>query len=293
MLIPTAAQYATYTLPADPDEDDLQLLIKPYQAMIVAQFRAILYRTERSKYYPWLDTKINLITGEDLPSSHPLLGRDLVSGWVQGRGLESMAKFAAWLTPFAKDAEAARLIARARRLAADLAERLQQARARNGGHLYFYMTPAGQAFTFGPDMARIPVTLDAASPHGYSDLFSAKGMYAAAHLLGDAAAISAARVFCQAVYRDVLARTFRSDQPQPDTGARAWIGEAFSHGPHMISLGMAALMAEFEPGPQAASVGLTLAQHILATHVNLGSKWPQFREHDLVEFVDGRPTLRR
>ena len=84
--------------------------------------------------------------------------------------------------------------------------------------------------------------------------------------------------FCQAVLdRDVLARTFRSDQPQPDTGARAWIGEAFSHGPHMISLGMAALMAEFEPGPQAASVGLTLAQHILATHVNLGSKWPQFR----------------
>ena len=74
MLIPTAAQYATYTLPADPDEDDLQLLIKPYQAMIVAQFRAILDRTERSKYYPWLDTKINLITGEDLPSCTSALG---------------------------------------------------------------------------------------------------------------------------------------------------------------------------------------------------------------------------
>ena len=75
-------------------------LVEPYQAMIVTQFRAILDRTERSEYYPWIDTKINLITGEELPPAHPLLGRDLVSGWVQGRGLESVAKFAAWLAPF-------------------------------------------------------------------------------------------------------------------------------------------------------------------------------------------------
>jgi mannose/cellobiose epimerase-like protein (N-acyl-D-glucosamine 2-epimerase family) len=49
---------------------------------------------------------------------------------------------------------------------------------------------------------------------------------------------------------------------------------------------MAALFAEFEPGPQAADVGLTLARHILETHVNLSGKWPELREHDLVEFVD-------
>ena len=54
----------------------------------------------------------------------------------------------------------------------------------------------------------------------------------------------------------------------------------------MIALGMAALFAEFEPGPQAADLGLTLARYILETHVNLGGRWPQFREYDLVEFVD-------
>ena len=54
----------------------------------------------------------------------------------------------------------------------------------------------------------------------------------------------------------------------------------------MIALGMAALFAEFEPGPQSASLGLTLARYILDTHVNLGGRWPQFREYDLVEFVD-------
>ena len=135
-------------------------------------------------------------------------------------------------------------------------------------------------------MQRMPVALDAASPHGYSDLFCAKGMYAAAHLLGDPDAVSEARAFCMAVYRDITARAFRSDQPQPADGARAWVTGAFSHGPSMIALGMAALFVEFEPGPQAADLGLTLARYILETHVNLGGRWPQFREYDLVEFVD-------
>ena len=286
MLTPIPAQYATVILPDQPTASDLVSVIEPYQAMIVTQLRAILDRTERSEYYPWIDTKINLITGEDLPPVHPLLGRDLVSGWVQGRGLESVAKFAAWLAPFAGDGEVDRLIARARRQAADLLAKLRQARTVNGGHLYFFMTPAGQAFDFGPDMARLPVTLDAASPHGYSDLFCAKGMYAAAQLLGDPDAVSEARDFCMAVYRDITARAFRSDQPQPAEGARAWVADAFSHGPHMIALGMAALFAEFEPGPQAAELGLTLASYILDTHVNLGGRWPQLRAYDLVEFVD-------
>ena len=148
------------------------------------------------------------------------------------------------------------------------------------------MTPAGQAFDLGPETQRTPVALDVSSPHGYSDLFCAKGMYAAAHLLGDPAAASEARAFCMAVYDDITARAFRSDQPQPADGARAWVTGAFSHGPHMIALGMAALFAEFEPGPQSAEMGLTLAQYILDTHVNLGGRWPQFREYDLVEFVD-------
>ena len=286
MRTPITAQYTTVTLPDAPTPSDLRRLIEPYQAMIVAQLRTILDRTERSEYYPWIDTKINLTTGEELPPTHPLLGRDVVSGWVQGRGLESVAKFAAWLTPFDGDGEVDRLSARARRLADDLLARLRQTRTVNGGHLHFFMTPAGQAFDFGPDLARMPLALDAASPHGYSDLFCAKGMYAAAHLLGDPDAVSEARAFCMAVYHDIATRAFRSDQPQPADGARAWVTGAFSHGPSMIALGMVALFAEFEPGPPSAEMGLTLAQYILNTHVNLGGRWPQFRAYDLVEFVD-------
>jgi mannose/cellobiose epimerase-like protein (N-acyl-D-glucosamine 2-epimerase family) len=153
------------------------------------------------------------------------------------------------------------------------------------------MSPTGEAFTLGPGAQRIPLALGAGSPHGYSDLFCAKGMYSAAYLLGDADAIREARAFCMAVYRAVLARTFRSDQPQPGFGARAWIAEAISHGPAMISLGMAALFAEFEPGPDAVATGLALAQYVIENHVNLHGKWPALRDHDLVEFVDeaGKP----
>jgi mannose/cellobiose epimerase-like protein (N-acyl-D-glucosamine 2-epimerase family) len=293
LLTPTAARYRALILPDHPTGNDLHNLVEPYRAIIMAQFHAVLDRTERSEYYPWIDTKINLITGEEMPFTHPLLGRDLVSGWVQGRGLEAVIKFAAWLAHFAGDAEVDRLITRGRRLAADLLALLQKARAHNGGHLHFFMTPAGRAFDIGADAVRIPLALDAASPHGYSDLFAAKGMYAAAYMLGDPAAMSAARAFCLAVYRDILARRFRSDQPQPASGARAWVGDAFSHGPYMISLGMAALFAEFEPGPQAVDLGLTLARHVLAEHVNLDGKWPQFQEYDLVEFVDaaGQPYV--
>lgn len=291
MLPPTQARYSPVLLPPHPGPHDLQRLVDPYRAIIVTQLRAILDRTERSDFYPWIDTKINLLTGEDLPAHDPLLGRDVVSGWVQGRGLETVARFAAWLAAYGEDPEAASLVERSRRLAAALLTKLREARSANAGHLHFFMTPAGQAFFFGPERARCPLSLRAGSPYGYSDLFGAKGMYAAAHLLGEPAAIDEARSFCMAVYRDVLARGFRSDQPQPDTGARAWIDGAFSHGPAMISLGMAALFAEFEPGPDAVEMGLALARYVLGAHVNLGGKWPGLREYDLVEFVDdgGRP----
>jgi hypothetical protein len=286
MLTPVTAQYETVTLGLHPTTRDLRTLVEPYWAMILAQLRAVLDRTERSEHYPWVDTKFNLITGEELPPTHPLLGRDVISGWVQGRGLESVVRFATWMTRFAGDDEVDGLIERARRLAANLLARLQQARALNGGHLYFFMTSSGRAFVLGPDMERSGVALGPSSPYSYSDLFCAKGMYAAANLLGDSISARDARAFCKNVYRGILARSFRSDQPQPAAGARSWVPGAFSHGPYMIALGMAALFAEFEPSYEAAALGLTLAEHILAAHVNLDGKWPRLREYDLVEFVD-------
>ncbi len=291
MPVPASARYSAVYLPSTPSPDDLRLLAEPYRAIIVTQLRAILDRTERSEFYPWIDTKIDLLTGEDLPAHDPLLGRDVASGWVQGRGLETIARFALWLAPYGGDRDAEALIQRTRRLAGDLLARLRAARRVNGGHLHFFMGPDGRAFGFAHDRTRRPLVLGADSPYGYSDLFGAKGIYLAAHLLGDDDARSEARAFCLDVYRAILARTFRSDQPQPPSGARAWVDGAFSHGPAMIALGLAALFAECEPGPEPVDLGLALARYVLDNHVNLRGKWTELREFDLVEFVDagGRP----
>ena len=154
------------------------------------------------------------------------------------------------------------------------------------------MTSTGEAIDLNKNFEREPLSL-AGSPHSYSDLFCAKGMYAAANLLDDATAAAEARAFCIAVCRDIFSLAFRSDQPQPDAGARAWIPGAFSHGPAMIALGAAALLARFEPGPESVGLGLALARHVLDGHVNVAGKWPELCDLELVEFVDdaGRPYV--
>ena len=73
MQSPTDARYAAIHLPPEPEDQDLRALVGPYQAIVVSQFRAILDRTERSEFYPWIDTKLDLITGKDFAPVHPLL----------------------------------------------------------------------------------------------------------------------------------------------------------------------------------------------------------------------------
>lgn len=287
MTTSLADTYHFIRQPEQPVADDLAALRVPYCAMIVAQLGAILERTERSPFYPWLDTKLDLLTGADFPAEHPLLGWDLVSGWVQGRGLEAMVGFGRWLAPHAGDPAVAALRVRIARLTADLLARLRAVRAVNGGHLYFAMTPAGQAFRFDGALRRQPVALGAEAPANYSDLFTAKGMLAAAHFLGDRPALDEARSFALAVCEAALQRTFASDQPPPPAGAPAWIAGAHSHGPAMISLGTAALLVQIEPGPESVALGLRLAHHVLDGHVNLAGRWPELQAYDLVEYVDG------
>lgn len=296
---PLAARYQPAMLPAVPTAGDFKRLIEPYCAIIATQFSAILDRTERhldldDGIYPWIDTKLDLSTGRDLPHDHPWLGLSLVSGWVQGRGLEGLAAFGAWLAPYADSPEVAALLARLRKLVAALADRVRSVRKANGGHLYFAMTTDGQPFELDDTFNRVPVTLDASSPSNFSDLFAAKGLYAAAHFLGDAGLQAEARAWCLALCDDILAGRFRSDQPQPKGLASVVaVPGASSHGPAMIALGLAALMARHEPGLASTEMGLRLARRVFYGHVNLDNRWPWLRPFDLVEFIgeDGWPAV--
>ena len=294
MQTPLTAQYQPILLPTRLDASDLRALCEPYEAIIVTQFRAILDRTEAGPLYPWIDTRLDLSTGADLPAADPRFGPGLVSGWVQGRGLEGLATFGGWLAAWAQDHEVEALLGRVRRLTAALLAQFRAARARYGGHLYFSMLPDGMPITVDAQHRQLRVTPGATAPHNYSDLFAAKGMLAAAHFLGSEAALDEARVYCRAVYDDILALRFRTDQPQPAGLASAVsVPGGFSHGPHMIALGMATHFARCEPGPVSAEMGLRLTRRILYAHVNLAGRWPALRQDDLVEFItaEGKPHV--
>lgn len=294
MQTPLTAQYRLILLPTQPDTADLYALVEPYEAIVVTQFRAILDRTERGPLYPWIDTRLDLITGADLPAADPRFGPGLVSGWVQGRGLEGLTTFGLWLRAWAGDPEVEALLARVRRLTAALLAQVRAARARHGGHLYFTMLPDGMPITVDAQHRQLRVVLDATSPHNYSDLFAAKGMLAAAHFLGNDIALDEARAYCHAVYDDILALRFRTDQPQP-SGLASVVSAAgaLSHGPHMIALGMATHFAAYEPGPASVEMGLRLARRVLYAYANLDNRWPALRKNDLVEFIttDGEPYV--
>ncbi len=295
---PLDASYRHVILPAAPTAGDFGKLIEPYRAIVVAQFSAILARAERhldrsDGLYPWLDTKLDLVTGQDFPADHPWLGLGLVSGWVQGRGLEGLAAFGTWLTPYAASPKVAALLARVRKLVAALADRVRSVRRANGGHLYFAMTLEGEPVQLDEDYRRVPVVLDASSPGNFSDLFAAKGLYAAARFLDDAGMLAEARSWCLALCDDILAGRFVTDQLQPrGLASVVAVPGGRSHGPAMIALGMAALLARYEPGPESTEIGLRLARRVFYGHVNLEDRWPMLRPFDLVEFIaeDGRPA---
>ncbi len=294
MQTPFTAQYRPILLPTQPDVFDLDAIREPYEAMIVTQFRTILDRSERGPLHPWIDTRLDLTTGADLPAADPRFGPGLVSGWVQGRGLEGLATFGVWLGAWAGDPRVDALLARTRRLTAALLAQLRAARAQYGGHLYFTMLPDGMPITVDAQHRQLRVALDAPAPHNYSDLFAAKGMLAAAHFLGNEAALDEARAYCRAVYDDILALRFRTDQPQPARLASVVSAAGgFAHGPHMIALGMATHFARHEPGPASAEMGLRLARRVLYAHVNLATRWPALRQNDLVEFItpEGEPHV--
>ncbi|MDD3154311.1 MAG: AGE family epimerase/isomerase [Victivallaceae bacterium] len=243
------------------------------------EFRALLMRSidtmiarfqKNGSAYLFLDTKFSASADRDFDSGDALFKRrEYVYGWIQGRGLESLAEHAAWL----EAAGDARRAGEVDHFLLQLGETLEDCRKKNGNRLYFAMRPDGSAIT--------PLESENAN---FTDLFYAKGLYAAALRLGKAQWRTQAESMFRRVISDIRTGKFRTDQRLFDPKNQGgFVSGKFPQGPRMIALGG---LARFGWDAQAAE----FINETLTHHVNLG-QWAQMERFDFVEALDreGRP----
>ncbi|MFH1742766.1 MAG: hypothetical protein ABIH23_27485 [bacterium] len=279
--------YRGVVLPEQPSIEQIRQVVPDYEAMIESVMTVIVDRYECNPEYGWLDTKINLTSGQDFPREDRPRGPDTVYGWIQGRGLEALVGHARWFRKYLKGQDRASLVSPLDRIIGELLDRLRRTRERNSGHLFFFMTPDGDPFKLDEAGAVHPVTLTQRSAHNFSDLFCAKGMYAAARYLEELDALDDAREYCRRVDNAIWQGRFVTDQQSFDLGRPIEImPERRFHGPFMIEIGTAALLAEYEKDSESVDFGLKLIRYVLDYHTNLNGRWSELRKYDFFEFID-------
>ncbi len=288
--IPTPT-YRGVLLPDDPAQWDREALRTDHAAIARATMEMLVERFEQEPEYGWLDLKVDAATGLEFDRDDPIRGRNAVYAWIQGRGLEAIAGHGAWLASLG-DADSEALATRLRYVAETVLARLRLVRRQNGGHLFFFLAPGGRPFRINIRGQREPVTLDADSPHNFSDMFGSKGMLAAAAWLGDSEARTEAEAYLESVARAVLAGRFVTDQqPLDPRNPVAPVAGRLLLGPPMILIGGMAMWVEAGGGTRAARLGLDLVRRVLDRHVETREVHRIIEHHDIWEFStpDGRP----
>ena len=93
--------YLGTSIPEDPSDADLKAVCSDYAIMCTTVMRAIADRYDPA--YPFVNTKLDLITGQDFAADDPVRGKQAVYGWIQGRALEALAGHARWLSSRGED----------------------------------------------------------------------------------------------------------------------------------------------------------------------------------------------
>jgi len=277
--------YRAALLPEVPGLEDLPSIVPDYTAMLLSVMETIADRYEGSPNIPLVDTKLNVITGEDFADDDPVKGRNAVYGWIQGRALEAIVGHCGWMR---RRGIGSSLLPRLEAIFPELLAELRRRRDLNGGHIAFLSTLGGEPFTVGVDGTPVPFSLGADAPYGFSDLFTAKGMLAAAHYLEDDASWADALDYCTRVDEAIWGGRFQNDQQtlDPKNPIEPRPGQ-FQQGPYMIQIGSAALLAE-QGHSGSAAMGLALIQHELSTYANLAGRIDELEEGDFWEAVDGQ-----
>jgi len=203
----------------------------------------------------FLNTKVNSISLKDYGAEDGLRGPQFTYGWIQGRGLESLAAHAAYFG--ASDPElAARLDDAGRALYAGM-KALQAS-----GHAYFCYDAAMKPVypAEGGDLA--PQTTPA-DIYTYSDAFVAKGLVAGAARYAPED-LPTNLEYLARVIAAIEAGRFQMDERRP-LSDESLAAQADDFGPRMILLGAAALLVDAGV-PEAAAFAQRFIAHVLERH---------------------------
>lgn len=246
--------------------------------LIQAGLEFILARADVS--YPFIDTKLDLQTGEDFADS--LRGRNAIYTWIQSRGMEALSVHSRWLSE-KEDTWAADLAERARDLVRKVVSRMEAARAAGRGRLPFLMDPNGTPLTVGAGGQVLPDPEWCGDACSLSDLFYAKGLLGAGDILGEPTMIKDAKTLLQAVVDDLRRERFVFGQIALDPkNPVTTVPGRHSYAGKMIGIGAATLFYRVTGDDFYRDLGLEFIDHILQKHTgeNLG-----FREGDICEFI--------
>lgn len=203
----------------------------------------------------WLNTKMNSVTLKDYTAHDGAAGPDYLYGWIQGRGLETLAVFAEFFETV-DSALAAQLDLWGKRLYEALAD--LQAR---DGHVYFCydagMTPVSwESGTALPQETSTNVWT-------YSDAFAAKGLTAAAARY-DPSRLPHYLHYLETVIESIPQRQFVVNEKLPLTAATL-AEQLDDYGPRMILLGACGLLEDIGHADKAA-YGKEFVQQVIERH---------------------------
>ena len=177
------------------------------------------YRKHRSSY-PFIDMKIDTITGEEFPDNSNaedgILGigrsRNTIFTWIQGRGLEALAGHYYWLKNSALTGKNDKkpdleLISELSHL---VVNKLESFREQNSGRMWFIFDTNGTPFTFEKGMKQAISLKDI--PYNFSDIFYVKGLMASSVMIKDSEKTEKAKKYCKQTLDAILSGIFASDQ---------------------------------------------------------------------------------
>jgi mannose/cellobiose epimerase-like protein (N-acyl-D-glucosamine 2-epimerase family) len=263
-----------------------------YREMTLTVLDTILTRFDADPDYPFIDTKLDILTGNNFGESDGR-GRSRIFGWIQGRGIEALAEHASWLCR-EFDSHSPAIQDRLDRISVMLnilVDQMETLRDRNGGSLYFCMDPRGTPLGMSPDGRVIPQIPQVAGS-SFTDLFYGKGLVAAGNWLQQADWVRIGRERLSRVFDDIETGHFVSDQQSFDSrNPRGPEPEGEQEGPWMIAIGALALLMEKTSVDEWQERATRFIHHLFEFHVNTG-EYGNLETYDFIETLhEGAPAV--